>query len=166
MALPERVSGIDEARLPLWGSRMRHPVAFVAMSLALIVFAGDTVVAQTALTRSDKRALRQQDEQKCLRQAAQQNIIRRNQADFVRKCMAERQGERKAAAKKESREQRKMQREMATEEWAEIQKVRNQERRQRLEQEAVKRAECNKQANDQKLRLKERRNFVKKCIGA
>ena len=51
------------------------------------------------------------------------------------------------------------------EEWAEIQKVRNQERREQLEQQAAKRAECNRQANEQKLRLRERRAFIKKCTG-
>jgi hypothetical protein len=68
-------------------------------------------------------------------------------------------------SKKEAAEQRRIRRGMAAEEWREIQKVRNQERREQLEQRAVKRAECNKQANEQKLRLRERRNFVKKCAG-
>jgi len=67
--------------------------------------------------------------------------------------------------KKEAAEQRRIKRGMAAEEWAEIQKVRNQERREQLEQQAAKRAECNRQASEQKLRLRDRRAFVKKCAG-
>jgi len=137
-----------------------------ALIVLTALFAGSAAVAQTPLTRADKRVLRQQDEQECLRQAAAQNITRRNRAEFLRTCMADRQGERKTAEKKEASDQRRLKRGIAAEEWAEIQKVRNQERRQQLEQQAAKRAECNKQANDQKLRLRERRNFVKKCTGA
>ncbi|HTL64851.1 MAG TPA: hypothetical protein VL305_07630, partial [Pseudolabrys sp.] len=62
-------------------------------------------------------------------------------------------------------EQRRVRRGIAAEEWAEIQKVRNQERREQLEQQAAKRAECNRQANEQKLRLRERSAFIKKCTG-
>jgi len=50
---------------------------------------------------------------------------------------------------------------MAAAEWTEIQKVRNQERRQQLEQQAARRADCNKEANEQKLGLRERRAFLK-----
>lgn len=144
---------------------MRHSVVLIAMSLALLVFAGDAVFAQTDLTRADRRVLRKQDEQECRRQAGHQDTLRRNLAEFVRKCMAERQGERKAAEKKEAAEQRRIKRGMAAEEWAEIQKVRNQERREQLEQQAAKRADCNRLANEQKLRLRERRNFIKMCAG-
>ena len=144
---------------------MRHSVVLIAMSLALLVFAGDAVFAQTDLTRADRRVLRKQDEKECLRQAGHQDILRRNLAEFVRKCMAERQGERKAAEKKEAAEQRRIKRGMAIEEWTEIQKVRNQERREQLERQAAKRAECNRLANEQKLRLRERRNFIKMCAG-
>jgi hypothetical protein len=144
---------------------MRRSMLAIAMPLVLLVVAGDAAVAQTDLTRADRRVLRQQDEQECLRRAAHQDILRRNRADFVRKCMADRQGERKAAERKEAAEQRRIKRGMAAEEWIEIQKVRNQERREQLEQQAAKRAECNKQANEQKLRLRDRRNFIKNCTG-
>jgi|SRR5690242_1904190 hypothetical protein len=144
---------------------MRRSVVFIAMPLALLAFNGDAAVAQTDLTRADKRLLRKQDEQECLRQAGHQDILKRNLAEFVRKCMADRQGERRAVEKKEAAEQRRLKRGIAAEEWAEIQKVRNRERREQLEQQAAKRAECNRRANEQKLRLKERRNFVKKCTG-
>ena len=144
---------------------MRRPIVLIAMLLALLVIAGDVAVAQTDLTRADRRVLRKQDEQECRRQAGHQDILRRNLAEFVRKCMAERQGERKVAERKEAAEQRRIKRGMAAEEWAEIQKVRNQERREQLEQQAAKRAECNRQASEQKLRLRDRRAFVKKCAG-
>jgi hypothetical protein len=79
--------------------------------------------------------------------------------------MAERQGERRATGRKEAAEQRRIRRGIAAEEWVEIQKVRNRERREQLEQQAAKRAECNRQANEQKLRMRNRRNFVKQCAG-
>jgi hypothetical protein len=144
---------------------MRRLIVLIAMPLALLVIAGDAAVAQTDLTRADRRVLRRQDDQECRRQAEHQNILRRNLAEFLRKCMAERQGERRTAEKKEAAEQRRVRRGIAAEEWAEIQKVRNQERREQLEQQAAKRAECNRQANEQKLRLRERSAFIKKCTG-
>jgi hypothetical protein len=110
------------------------------------------------------RELRRQDNEECLKRAKEHDVLRRNQAEFVRTCMAERQGERRAAAKKEAAEQRRQKRGMAAEEWEAIQKVRNRERRDKQEQETAKRAECNKQANEHKLRLKARRDFVKKCV--
>jgi hypothetical protein len=144
---------------------MRRSGVLIAMPLALLVIAGDAAVAQTDLTRADRRVLRRQDDQECRRQAEHQNILGRNLAEFLRKCMAERQGERRTAEKKEAAEQRRIRRGIAAEEWGEIQKVRNQERREQLEQQAAKRAECNKQATEQKLRLRDRRAFVKKCAG-
>jgi len=143
---------------------MRSSAACVLIAFTVLL-TGSTVTAQTTLTRADKRVLRQQDDQECRRQAGAQSIARRNLAEFLRKCMAERQGERTAAEKKEAAEQRRIKRGMAAEEWTEIQKVRNQERRQQLEQQAARRAECNRQANKQKLRLRDRRAFVKKCAG-
>jgi hypothetical protein len=144
---------------------MPRSMAPFAIPLAALVFAGDAAVAQTDLTRADKRVLRRQDEQECLRQAEHKDILRRNLAEFVRTCMAERQGERRATGRKEAAEQRRIRRGIAAEEWVEIQKVRNRERREQLEQQAAKRAECNRQANEQKLRMRNRRNFVKKCAG-
>lgn len=138
---------------------MRDLSALFAISLALLLFDGAAGMAQTAQPLSNS-ALRRQDKQDCTNQAAQQNIVRRNLADFVRKCMADRQAERKKNAADESRPQKGM----ATEEWAAIQEVRNRERRQQLEQEAAKRADCNRQANQQKFRLAERRRFIKKCV--
>jgi hypothetical protein len=76
---------------------MRYLLVF----LALILFTADTIAQRTApaspaLTGS---ALRRQDRKECNAQARQQNIAKRNQAEFVRKCMADRQGARKTATK-------------------------------------------------------------------
>lgn len=142
---------------------MRCPLAFFAALLALFLLSGGAVIAQTS-TPLSKRELRQQDSQECAKQATQQNIAKRNQAEFIRKCMADRQAERKAAAKKQSSDESRSKKGMAAEEWAAIMEVRNRERREELERQAAKRADCNKQANQQKLRLKERRSFVKKCV--
>ena len=149
----------------VWITTMRFSAAY-ALIVFTALFASGTVTAQTALTRADRRVLRQQDAQECLRQVDVQNITKRNQADFLRKCLADRQGERRAVERKEAAEQRRIKRGMAVEEWAEIQKVRNQERRQQLEQQAAKRADCSKQANEQKLRLKDRESFIKRCVGS
>ena len=140
---------------------MRYLLATFAISIGLLLVAGDSVIAQTATpTPMSNRALRQQDKQECTTQAKQQNIVRRNLAEFVRQCMADRQAERRKQRADESR----MKRGMAIEEGAAILEVRNRERREQLEQQAAKRADCNKQANEQKLRVAQRRSFVKKCI--
>jgi len=108
--VPHLVSGIislDQPQISTWSSTMRYQLSFSVISVALLLFAGDVVIAQTAPSASPpstaltKRALSHQDNQECTKQAAQQNIAKRNQADFVRKCMAARQTARKAAAKKE-----------------------------------------------------------------
>ena len=146
------------------------------MSFARLVLASLLMVsgfgmaqAQTAAMDSSgpavsKRALRNQDRQHCTTRAQDHGVISRNQAEFIRDCMAQRQGERRDAAKRKALEERRMKREIAAEEWEAIQKVRNQERRQLLEKRAEKRAGCNRLANERKLRLKERRSFVKKCL--
>ena len=48
-----------------------------------------------------KQAVLQLDDLECQLQAEQQNIVGRNQARFVRHCMAERQRARKATAPKQ-----------------------------------------------------------------
>ncbi len=139
---------------------MRYLLATFIISLGLLLVPGDGSMAQTgAPAPLSKRALRKQDQQDCTQQAAQQNIARRNLAEFVRKCMADRQAERR----KQSGDERRMKRGMAIEEGAAIVEVRNRERREQLEKEAAKRADCNKQANEQKLRVTQRRDFIKKC---
>jgi hypothetical protein len=139
---------------------MRYLLATFIISLGLLLVPGDGSMAQTgAPAPLSKRALRKQDQQDCTQQAAQQNIARRNLAEFVRKCMADRQAERR----KQSGDERRMKRGMAIEEGAAIVEVRNRERREQLEKEAAKRADCNKQANEQKLRVAQRRDFIKKC---
>ena len=139
---------------------MRYMSAIFAIALGLVLAAGDGGMAQTASPEPmSKRALRQQDSKECNAQAKQQNIARRNLAEFVRKCMADRQAERR----KQGADERRVKRGMAIEEGAAILEVRNRERREQLEKEAARRADCNKQANEQKLRLAPRRAFIKKC---
>lgn len=140
---------------------MRYVLATFAIALGMLLFAGDGGMAQPGTPAPlSKRALRQQDSQECTAQAKQQNIARRNLAEFVRKCMADRQAERR----KQSADERRMKRGMAIEEGVAILEVRNRERREQLEKEAARRADCNKQANEQKLRVAQRRSFIKKCI--
>jgi hypothetical protein len=69
--------------------------------LALVLFTAD-IMAQTAAPAStalSRPALRRQDRQECITQAGQQNIAKRNRAEFVRKCMADRQGARRQPQK-------------------------------------------------------------------
>ena len=140
---------------------MRYLLAIFAISIGLLLVAGGAVIAQTTTSAPmSKRELRKQDSQECTARATQQNIIRRNLAEFVRKCMADRQAERRKQGADESR----MKRGMAIEEGAAILEVRNRERREQLEQQAAKRADCNKQATEQKLRVAQRRSLVNKCI--
>jgi len=140
---------------------MRYLLATFIVSLAVLLATGDCGIAQTATPAPmSKRELRKQDNQVCTQQAAHENVARRNLAEFVRKCMADRQAERR----KQSADERRMKRGMAVEEGAAILDVRNRERREQLEKEATRRADCNRQANEQKLRVAQRRAFIKKCI--
>jgi hypothetical protein len=82
-------------------------MAFLPLLLALLFFANNAAMAQTrpdspVTTQLSKWALRKQDKQVCTMQAEQQNTAKRNLAEFVRKCMADRQGARRAAARKNS----------------------------------------------------------------
>jgi len=80
---------------------MRRSVLLFALVIALSFLAGGIVMAQTMTASStpatpSKSALRKQDRLECTKQARQQHIARRNQAAFVRQCMADRQGARRA----------------------------------------------------------------------
>ena len=77
---------------------MRHLLAGI-LTLALF----SDAVAQTAANPSpelSRRALRKQDRQVCTAQAAQQNVASRNRAEFLRYCIADRQGKRRAATRR------------------------------------------------------------------
>ena len=81
---------------------MRSSVLLFARLVALCFLVGSAAMAQTipaasTPTKLSKAALRQQDKEECVKQAEQQNMARRNRAAFVRQCMADRQGARKAA---------------------------------------------------------------------
>jgi len=83
---------------------MRCLLSFFLIFLTLVLFSAD-IIAQTAAPsspalsgralRQQERQLRQQDRRECTTQAAQQSIARRNRADFVRQCIADRQGARR-----------------------------------------------------------------------
>jgi hypothetical protein len=78
---------------------------FFPIFLAMLLFVCDTPMAQTAQSVSttppamSARALRKQDRDECTKQAVQQNIARRNRAETVRQCMADRQASRRATTK-------------------------------------------------------------------
>ena len=80
---------------------MKSLSGFLSILVAVSLLSTDVTMAQTREPISSglsKRALRKQDRRECTMQATQQNIAKRNQAEFVRKCMADRQGARKAEA--------------------------------------------------------------------
>ena len=81
---------------------MRSSVLICALLVALSLLVGGVATAQTTPTASTptklgKAALRKLDKEECAKQMGQENIAKRNQAAFVRQCMADRQGARKAA---------------------------------------------------------------------
>ena len=81
---------------------MRISAVLFSWFFVLSFVVGGIATAQTMPNAStpakvSKAALRKQDRQECTEQANQQNIDRRNQAEFVRQCMADRQGARRAA---------------------------------------------------------------------
>jgi hypothetical protein len=84
---------------------MRRPfICFSILLTLLFVVCNDAIAqmaqsASTAPTVLSKRDLRKQDRNECNKQAVQQNIAKRNQAEIVRECMADRQASRKASKK-------------------------------------------------------------------
>jgi len=85
---------------------MRRLLMPFAISLAMLLLNCNAMMAQTADTvptassaqkAPSKWALRRQDREVCTKQATQQNIAKRNLADTVRICMANRQASRKAS---------------------------------------------------------------------
>lgn len=82
---------------------MRHGIAFCSLSIALLLAAGDAGIAQTSTTAAPASpniaVLRKEDRAECNKEAARLLVPRAEKANFVRNCMADRQGERKAAAK-------------------------------------------------------------------
>lgn len=84
---------------------MKNLTGFLSILAATCLLSTSVTLAQTIEPKSSglsNRALHRQDRRECTEQAKQQNIARRNQAEFVRKCMADRQGVRKAEAGKPS----------------------------------------------------------------
>ncbi len=143
---------------------MRTSVSIVAMSAALLIFAADAVLAQTPAPTPgpmSKSALRQQDRDACSKQ------VSRYQGDEFLECVANREAARKAAAKKQAAEERAAKRAKATQDFEKAAKeyeTVNKERLALIEQERVKRADCKKQAADQKLHFAKRLRFIEKCV--
>ena len=78
---------------------MKSLPVLLSILLAVSLLSTDVVLAQMKEPTSpglSKRALREQDRRECIAQATQQNIAKRNQAEFLRKCLADKQGTRKA----------------------------------------------------------------------
>ncbi|HEY1474199.1 MAG TPA: hypothetical protein VGF53_08965 [Pseudolabrys sp.] len=88
---------------------MQYLFRFFTILLTLVLFSAD-IMAQTAAPGSpdlsrravhqQDRQLRQQDRRECITQVTQQNIAKQNRAEFVLKCLGDRQNARKAATKK------------------------------------------------------------------
>jgi hypothetical protein len=70
-----------------------------SISFAMLLFAGDAAMAQTAAPAMSKAALRHQDRAECNKEAARLAVPKPEMARFVGRCMAERQTDRKKAAK-------------------------------------------------------------------
>jgi len=72
-----------------------------SISFAMLLFAGHAATAQTAAPAPamSKAALRHQDRAECNKEAARLAVPKPEMARFVGRCMAERQTERKKAAK-------------------------------------------------------------------
>ena len=143
---------------------MRFSLSIIATTVALLVFAGDAVTAQTAAPAPMSRsALRQQDRDACSKQ------VTRYQADEFLECMADRAAARKAAAKKQAAEERAANRKKATQDFEATVKEHealNKERLALIEQDRARRTDCKKQAADQKLHFVKRLRFIEKCVAA
>jgi hypothetical protein len=143
---------------------MRTSISIAAISAALLVFAADVVLAQApAPTPMTKRELRQQDRDACSKQ------VSRYQGDEFLECVANREAARKAAAKKQAAEERAAKRTKATQDFEKAAKAHedlNKERLALIEQQRVKRADCKRQAADQKLHFAKRLRFIEKCVAA
>jgi len=151
---------------------MRSSVLFIAMSFA--IFAAASAMAQTSAPATSaplsKRELRQQDLAECSKQ------VDRYHANEFLECVANREAARKTAAKEKKAEAKKaaaaeiaVKREKAEQEWQAEQKARadwSQKRMQLLAEQRSKRADCKKQAAQQKLRFLARTEFLEKCIAA
>jgi len=151
---------------------MRSSILFVGMSAA--IFSVTSAMAQTSAAATSaplsKRELRQQDRAECSK------LVDRYHANEFLECMANREAARKTAAKEKKAEAKKaaaaeiaVKREKAEQQWQAEQKARadwNQKRMDLLAEQRAKRADCKKQAAQQKLRFVARTEFLEKCIAA
>ena len=144
------------------------------IAMSVVIFAVTSPMAQTSAPATSaplsKRELRQQDRAECSKQ------VDRYHANQFLECMTNREAARKAAAKEKKAEAKKaaaaemdVKRKNAEQQWQAEQKARadwNQKRIELLAEQRAKRADCRKQAAQQKLRFVARTEFLEKCIAA
>jgi len=140
---------------------MKSLPALLSIVVAVSVLSTDVTLAQMkepASSGLSKRALRKQDRRECTAQATQQNIARRNQAEFVRKCMADRQGARKTEAGGPSKASR-------VKKWT---AARTAAAKRRWSEDKEKFAECQRRLDEtlkmQRLSLHKRVDFLERCM--
>lgn len=80
------------------GLSMRYVFALFTILLSLALFTAD-IMAQTTAPVLSGRALGHQDRDECIAQSKQQNVARQKRAEFIVKCVGDRQSARKAQQK-------------------------------------------------------------------
>lgn len=140
---------------------MKSLPALLSILVAVSVLSTDVTLAQMKEpipSGLSKRALRKQDRRECTAQATQQNIAKRNQAEFVRKCMADKQGTRKAEAGSPSMGSR-------VKKWT---RARIAAAKKRWSEDKEKFAECQRRLDEtlqaQRLSLHKRVDFLERCM--
>jgi len=140
---------------------MKSLPRYLPILIAVSLLSTDVTLAQTREPISSalsKRALRKQDRRECTVQATQQNIAKRNQAEFVRKCMADRQGARKAETRSPSMGTR-------VEKWT---RARIAATKKRWAEDKEKFDECQRRLAEtlqtQRLSLHKRLDFLERCM--
>ena len=139
---------------------MRYLLAFLSI-FSLCVVCADITSAQTSSKSPGKDELLRQDSEECARQ------VDRKQVDRFAECMNKKETDRKIAEKQKKAEEAAKRRQQRTERFeAAIESNREaNQRRVSLENAArARRADCKKQAKEQKLHLVKRLNFIKACM--
>ena len=140
---------------------MKSRPALLSILIAVSIISTDVTLAQMkepTPSGLSKRALRKQDRRECTAQATQQNIAKRNQAEFVRKCMADKQGARKAEPGSPSMGSR-------VKKWT---RARIDAAKKRWSEDNEKFAECQRRLDEtlkmQRLSLHKRVDFLERCM--
>lgn len=140
---------------------MRSSFVCLTIALSLGVFSADSVLAQATSKPPNKRELLRQDSEECARQ------VDRKQVDRFAECMNKKETDRKAAEKQKKAEEAAKRRQQRTERFDAAIESNREANQQRIAQEnaaRAKRADCKKQAKEQKLHLIKRLNFIKSCM--